>query len=571
MERKELFVTDLKNAFGPVEHISDRGDKTMWCSVPYETIEYKGNLLASPAGQYPGDICYDPKLNGWYKIYVAFPGYPISVLNIKLTKDITYVYIHNHDGDPFSIEEVLWRCADMTNQSISISKTNTTPNNMALAWLRFVPMSDEEVQAFKADNARTDTKRVYATEDMGNGIWDNEKCSVDDWRAVVSHMRDSDVEWFSPEFYNEDFGYSCNFMKYDRYEAIVDEAHKLGMKVAVSNRMGLWGAGYPYSYYGCGVRFVDEHPEYHCIDRNGEMVNALSYAYPEVRRLKIQDFVAAAKCGADAVMPLGHRGVPYVLFEKPVADAFYEKYGEYPYELPLDEPRLRDIHCEFMTQYFRELREALDNEFGKDKIQIHLRCYNSIEDSAYIGFDVYKLAEEGLLDAVATHARKFFEFIPDEIRKDDDKSRIDLDKFNEYVHQEGVSVWLTWEDDCYSKTTNSYGDEVNPHDFAENVRQWKEFSNKFGIRVYHEMFHMCRTNEDIKKNIPILYENGGDGITLFNTCLLSHEPARWNLLSKIGHKEEFNDLELIPGGYRKVRVLKFSNVDFNRYKPIWGG
>ena len=180
-------------------------------------------------------------------------------------------------------------------------------------------------------------------------------------------------------------------MKYDRYEAIVDEAHKMGIKVAVSNRMGLWGAGYPYHYYGCGVRFVDEHPELHCVDRNGEMVNALSYAYPEVRRLKIRDFIAAAKCGADAVMPLGHRGVPYVLFEKPVVDAFYEKYGEYPFELPLDEPRLRDIHCGIMVQYFRELREALDNEFGKNKIQIHLRCYNSIEDSAYIGFDVYNI------------------------------------------------------------------------------------------------------------------------------------------------------------------------------------
>ena len=572
---QEIFITDMYEAFEPKEIIKRDGQRSTWSWLTYNTVDYNGTMLLTPNCNQPSDLSFDPKLCGWYKIYITFAGAPGSILHAKLSSDSCFVYVMSHQASLYDMEQVFWRCADLTDEKIVITTNNTSHQHAAIAALRFIPMTDEEIALCKADKQRTDTKRMYVTEDMGNCFWDHTKMTPDDWRSVVACYRDSDVEWFSAEFsppLEEDP--PKDWFNNEIYAAMVDEAHKLGIKFAVSNRMGHWGVGYPYYFKGSGYEFVDDHPEYHCLDRDGSIVGALSYAFPEVRKHKIDAYVTAAKCGADAVCLLACRGVPYVLFEKPVADAFYEKYGEYPYEYTFDDPKLRDIHCEFMTQYLREMRQALDEEFGKNKIRIQLRGFNSIEDCANIGFDVYKLAEEGLIDEVATHTRRYFEDIPPELMKEDDPTKIDIEKFTKHIYANtgnSDTTALYWEDACYAPFRNSRGIIPGPRSFEENVQQWKEFSDKFGIRVYHEMFHMCKDPEKAKKNIEILYQNGGDGITLFNTCMFSHNPVLWPILAKSGHKDEFSELEPTPSGYKKTRVYEFDGVNMNRYKPLWGG
>ena len=574
MERQEIFVTDLYEAFEPKEIITRDGTRSTWSYVPYKTADFDGVMLVTPNCNQPSDISYDPKLNGWYKICVSLAGNPFSVLHIKLSSERCFCYITSHHVDNYGMEQLLWKCADLTNEKIHITTNNTSQSHACISALRFIPMTDDEVAAYKADQTRTDTKRMYVTEDMGNCYWNHAQMSPDDWRSVVACYAGSDVEWFSSEFGIplEDDLEPTGWFPLDRFSAVADEAHKQGFKFAVANRMGHWGCGYPYSLKGSGHKFVDEHPEYHCVDRDGTITAALSYAFPEIRKYKIDAFITAAKCGADAVGLFAHRGYPYVLFEKPVADAFYEKYGEYPYEYTFDDPKLRDIHCGIMTQYVRELREALDKEFGKNKIQIQLRGFNSIEDCKNIGFDVYKLAEEGLIDAIATHTRRYIEDIPPHIMREDDPTKIDIEKFRDYaIHGEYETSTLYWDNNCYAPFRNSRGIIPGPTSFEENVKQWKEFSDKFGIRVYHEMCNMCRTAEAAKQNIDRLYKAGGEAITLFNTCMLSHETVLWNYLGKAGHKDEFCEFELCYKEYKKTKILEFDGVNMNRFKPLWGG
>ena len=184
----------------------------------------------------------------------------------------------------------------------------------------------------------------------------------------------------------------------------------------------------------------------------------------------------------------------------------------------------------------------------------------------------YKLAEEGLIDAIATHTRRYIEDIPPHIMREDDPTKIDIEKFKDYaIHGEYETSTLYWDNNCYAPFRNSRGIIPGPTSFEDNVKQGKEFSDKFGIRVYHEMCNMCRTAEAAKQNIDRLYKAGGEAITMFNTCMLSHDTVLWNYLGKSGHKDEFSDLELCYKEYKKTKILEFDGVNMNRFKPLWGG
>ena len=141
MERKEILLNDLYNIFEPKDTISTDGDKSKWYSMTYKNEYFSGTFVSSMLSD-PSDVIYcDPALSGWYKIFVAFPGMGNCTLSIKLT-DVEH-YSNFKTVDAFYFEELLWKCADMTNQKIILSKKST------LAALRFVPMSDEEVENYK--------------------------------------------------------------------------------------------------------------------------------------------------------------------------------------------------------------------------------------------------------------------------------------------------------------------------------------------------------------------------------------------------------------------------------------
>ena len=72
-DRKELFITDLASVFEPKALISERGSNSVWRALPYKTTEFSGVMLTSLGSGMPEDIYFDPKLTGWYKIYVQTP------------------------------------------------------------------------------------------------------------------------------------------------------------------------------------------------------------------------------------------------------------------------------------------------------------------------------------------------------------------------------------------------------------------------------------------------------------------------------------------------------------------
>jgi hypothetical protein len=298
------------------------------------------------------------------------------------------------------------------------------------------------------------------------------------------------------------------------------------------------------------------------VDRNGDDVSAMSYAYPEVRKFVIDTLINSARSGCDAVTLIAHRGIPYVLFEKPVADKYFELYGEYPFDLPLNNPRLNAIHCDIMTGFFRELREELDKEYGKGKIRIQLRALHTLSDDKLVGLDAERLAAEGLVDDFIVYPQRFDELwkMDGVLSFDEGKGedRIDLEKYNEYVHGGSESL------------LHGHGYSVYDDIYAQ-IDGWNALEKNYGTKIYYELMPRIMPVADFKKRALELYSHGAERLALWDTyCRVPYNDLR-AIISKLGHKDELEGI--MPEGTVKknYRILSLGGLSFGRYKPYWGG
>ena len=593
-ENGEILYTYLDEHFEPRENLSPYALMDKWRVVPIGTAEYSTNMLASLGG-HPEDITLSPELNGWYKIYLHIPAGD-GHLHIKLTNDPCFLKTETSIRDFYTMEEFLWRCADMTGQSLTLTRKLDAENRHSmLAAIRFVPMTEEEIVDYQRESLRTDTKRIYATDDMHNRLYFTHPRTYDDWRSVAFNYAHSDVEWLSIEQIRN---FVCNrlptsntkefcfpragdrnvqeqFPLFDYDEVlrtVVNQGHSQELKMSVSLRMGAWGLTYPYDQYYFDCDFMQENPQWRTYDRNGDEIAAMSYAYPEVRKFMVDELLHMARSGCDAVTLIWHRGIPYVLYEKPVADRFFELYGEYPYELPLDEPRLNRLHCDIMTDFIREVRSALDAEFGKGKIELHVRTLYSPYDTKYVGLDVEQWAKEGLIDAIISYPVRFHEMLPDEVWQDAVHTRIDLEKYTKFVRTKAGATIHPGDCELLPPIKNSRGELCGPNGQAEHVAEWMALEKQYGVKVYFEIMPRQLPNEEFKRRALDLYNCGAERIALWDTCCRAEPRAMWSTAGRLGHKDELADMDTHEEAYyRRFRIYRIAGADISRYEPFWGG
>ncbi len=579
-EMKELHVTNLHEVFEPKAIISDVGRKDCWRKVTYETTDFSGTALSALGESRPGDIAYDPHLTGWYKIYIQCIPLPDFRLQLKLTDDEAFTDYAPQSKSRNYVDDCLWRCADMTGQAIILSRRMNLNNNVTLSGLRFVPMSEEEVAAYKKEISRTDTKRLYASDDMHNHLCHWRLTEPGDWLSAVLPFTNSDVEWLSLEELRVLVGGKCaadpdefGFMREnDRliqgqihnldYDKVLSDCVKLGqkhgLKMSVSLRMGTWGLPFPYDQYYFDNDFYLKHPELYCVDRNGEKVIAMSYAYPEVRKYMLDAVVNMARSGCDAVTLIAHRGGPYVLFEQPVLDRYFALYGEDPRNLPLNNPRLNKLHCDIMTEFFAEVREALDEAYGKGKVRLQLRAMDTIRYTKIIGIDPEELVKRGLVDDIIVFPMAGEELFNEEGVLYEDagtgEQRIDLAAYDAYVRGPKQSYRRT-----YTDKDNLF------EDVTKTVPQWMELEHKYGVKLYFEIMPRRMPNAEFKRCALTMYELGAERFALWDAHGRVVCKGNWAMIGKLGHKEELPDID--PDSFQRTqhKLRMIGGMPIGRY------
>ena len=588
--KNEYVISDFSSAVMEQDRLSRHSLPDRWEVVPYETAEISGKLLVASEMSEPAPVTVDPALRGWYRIYACMTElYAGNHIDLRLTDDEFSTTAAPGKLGRYAIwiasenaEEALWKCSDMTGRKVEISKVkNGIPHTANLFWLRFVPMSDDEVAAYLAVKNDLSRKTMFAHMDGDFHANDNAKTPRDYCKPFYA-MKDSDVGIVSMEVMNDliDFRLfdgpytprtvgTVRRMEYMRhlserrdevYPAQIAYAHENGMKLFAGHRMQLSCFAFPFEQPMFAVPFVTEHPEYRCMARDGHTVDFLSYGYEAVGDFMIGNILESAKFGFDGVHLIFDRG-QHLLFEEPVKQRYEKKYGANAdfYRLPLSDERLMDIKSEILTEFLGKLRLALNgyaDSQGKKPMQIYITTYFSNEDALLDGFDMERFAKAGVIDGFIQAKMCVWEEIDDVLAED---GKIDLAKYTEKANTRYV----------IRRDHSS-----NMERLTAGAAKYREIADRFGLDFYSEIqWETHQPAEAYVKGARAVYGAGASRIALWD-CY----PCRvqilgeWSATARLGKAE---DVHMMPDEaeayHRIIRVLSYNGRDMRYYNPSWRG
>lgn len=570
---KEIILSSLADIICNKEDISSSLSTDKWQSMEFSAGGISGNMLVAGEMCHPKDLTLKPNLVGWYKIFVA-------TINLKSTNYFC-MRLSSDEGfsgmrDPFYgkkfmwtpleyAEEFFWKCACLTDEDIIISKPDSHfKNTCSVAWLRFVPMTEEEIEAFK--NQKGDSSvHVHFDEDLNaeDSLDSNEalltriamikgtdagECSLE-----ISFDYDTPEIDAAPTLLANDLGWykgDSEFQKVKEhaYRLRIDFLHQNGIKAFAANRMSVTEFTPPYTNFQWAYKcFVRNHPEYYCTLRDGSSIAVCSYAFPEVRRYVIDTLLSFMKFGFDGLTLIFHRGL-HIGFEKPVVDAFNEKYpGIDPFTLPVTDKRLNGVFGEFMTEFMSELRCELSEKYGSDK-KINVVVDFSPETSKHFGLDIESWARLGLIDEVCQGIMEMYENLEGTL---DENGKIILEKYREKLKSE--PVLCRYHDTDLEKAVNS-------------AKEHLKICKKYGVEFYAALPWPHKIAP--KEYEPYRKAFADIGVTKFlswNTNHLLYDlPEAHTALSPSLATEEMIEA-------KRYRVTSLAGSNIGIFNPNWRG
>ena len=442
--RHEIVLADMSRC-KPAAALTDLNKKHHWRLVSYTTVATKFNGIMICAGQAseapPVVLPLDVK--GWYSVYVGYWN-PIwaydsgTAIRLKLTGEPSFMPIVDPDqGTGYTgtrLTEAFWKDSDLTGRDLVIGQRE---KKAFVAYIRLVPLSDEQVRDIKADRQRKSTRFIVAAND--GDLSGRKMTTREDIVELVERYRHSDV---AKLIWNVAYGDMTNYpskvgyllstgedgvgnhaeeMGIDNLKALLskgivpaqvalEHAHRLGMKFDIYFRMAIQGSTPPFQLHPKSL--VRRHPEFRIVSKNGVAVSKASYAFPQTRQFMLSLIrEATERFDVDGVQLCFIRGPEYIGYEQPVVDDFKKKYGEDPRSVAEDDPRLLELRAGYVTELVRGVRRLIDeisSNKGK-KIELDAIVYWSIPLNLAWNMDVETWIKENLLDSVTGASGKLYD------------------------------------------------------------------------------------------------------------------------------------------------------------------
>ena len=559
-----IWLSDMSKCL-PSAALSTTRQKHHWQLLDYEAEGVKGVMLhAGPETSAP-DVVLPLNLQGWYAVYIGTwlagrsdTGWGRSTqgadnmgsIKVRLEGDPCFSVFRREKPNRTTLEEVFWKCADLSDQNVVIGQQQEGfRNDASVAYVRLVPLSTDQVADLLHDRAQQDTKRLIATNDAfgiffrgrittKEGIWEhvepyrNTDFSKLFWE-IVSGMyggwRAGDALYGAGV---QDFPRTGDRNMAESYQALrskginplktaMDHAHSMGLEFHISQRAEMFQTGPPFEEIYT-TAFYREHPELRIVDRDGTPITGLSYAYPSVRNYLISLLAEAASLGADGVAMIYPRSGPYLLYEPPVMAGFAEHYGVDPRELAESDERLRHYRAGFMTQFMRELRQAMDRVGAKlgRRLEVSAITFATRDENWINSLDPATWIAEELIDNL----------IPYPCRADHSYLETDLDEY----------VRVTAGTPC---------------------------------KLYVNLMPRHMPSQEYRRKALACYRAGADGLFFWDTYQRHDATAQWPTIRRLGHLEELEawarteEHEQEP---RLIRLLSLGGHSMGRYSPYRG-
>ncbi|MBQ8295121.1 MAG: hypothetical protein IJX87_01665 [Clostridia bacterium] len=568
--KSEILLKDLGEYVVNKSALAQGAEYDKWLLLPYETGEFSGVALAAMDNFHPVAIKLSIGASGWYKIYLGvltFGGR--AGIGVRFGKDdqtlIEPKLRVSHCWQPNEwIEEGFFRAMDLTGKNLTLTKSECEGimTTGGLAYIRLVPMTEEEVAAYQTkeggcvafhydiDFSRDFDKpeeesyagRLRMLENTCGGEWFLETafdhCYVDE---PEGHVYLSTVNKTHARRY-------AAYIKdaTENHKSLIKEAKKLGYKTYATQRMEMADFCFPYSLYSWRSGIADPYPEYHCKMRDGRSVEVLSYAYPKTRRLSIELLMKPLEDGFDGLTLIFHRGL-HVAFEQPVIDRVQQLYGVDARKLPFADERLHGVLCEVMTTFMRELKAEVTRVYGDTK-KINAIVYYDATQSKQFGLDVETWCKEGLVDGICQGLMTHYEKLDGCLGED---GLIDLEKYKEENGKRMV-LCRTYDGD--------------PKLVINGAKELKPICDRYGKTFYASLLWEGNSPFTAWDMAQELREMGVTQFMSWNANHKAKDMAYINTERSIARKETENKHES-----RFLRVLSMAGKDISSFCQNWRG
>jgi hypothetical protein len=471
----------------------------------------------------------------------VFPDATIR-LAARLSDDSAFSILHvpeieggwtTHAADSEQFTELFWKVADLTDQQLELRQISwrVTPTNApgavqgsdaTVAYIKLVPLSDDEVQSVHADRANIQTRRLFAHNDAHGPHWLYRLTDADSVRRELEPYRHTD---FSRIYWEFAAGDRTNYLSKigkpptcdnaqdfgrqgDRFVAeswrifrdtgvdplsiAVEHAHDVGLELHASYRVAGFHEPPPLPDLHDASYFA-ANPEQRGTDRRGRRTPRISYAHPEARAYVLSLFREVASFDIDGVCMFFNRRMPVLEYEPELIRGFKERYGQDPRDLDTRDERWLAFRSETLTAFMREIRATLDEEAEKQnrstRIAVSAIVTGFAAENLLYGIDTPTWVGEGLVDTLIPYS----------------------------AHPSWGSTRDSWTD-------------------PEEVRPWVQLTSSTGTRLAPNVMPRGLSSAEYRRRAGGLYDAGVKNLYFWDTS--PHKPGSWEGLRRLGHIDE---------------------------------
>ena len=374
----------------------DEKDTNLWKAIPYQTENFSGVMLGDGGGPEPIPLTIKPGIEGIYRVYLGiYSGYSSPCISIRLSRDAFFqtVDLSNTQcrDDVYErgahIYEIPWKEADLTGQDIILKGVKGADSSdilqSALAFIRLEPVTSLSEKSQEKDffplmitndghgifsgplhscpeDLLKDFEKIPEESCMSILLWGNGCADNCNYPTQVGNFYPNAGRSFRNAWKHK---WSMNMGQWkekgwNSLQVVRDYAKMRKWEFHVYIRMEAFAAQFPFDQQEHS-NFFYAHPEYHCLDRKGQKIIRLSYAYPEVQEYMLSLIKEISEYEPDGICLCFIRGVPLVHYEPIMVEGFKDKYGIDPRDIPEYDPRWIEYQGDIVTSFVKKVKNVL--------------------------------------------------------------------------------------------------------------------------------------------------------------------------------------------------------------------
>lgn len=385
-----------------------------WIPFSIKLDDFEGVGLATGALSPAGELVFDLGLKDWHRLRIAHN----PALRVWLDGETGYCEL---PGDPSAVRDMVLPAADFTGRRLHIAPVRDEDRSLESTIFG--------IEAEPCDGPPPNRRNLIVTND-GHGVFYRGLSTARDiyrhlypfregdflrmvWgvyggcilsmrpdaKAAESPLRSDDGSFRSGDW---NFNRSLRRLKdagTDPLAVVRDATREYGLELHYYLRMSAFYG--PFPKLDWTTRFFREHPEWRCRDEYDREVNFMSYAYPGVQERVLAYMDELLDYEPDGICLAFNRGLPLLLFEAPVLEAYRGKHGRTP-NLPeeCDTAELQAVRHELLAGFVEKARRLCERR-GKALSCIVPRDFDR---NRLFGLDADLLVRRGLVDAVMVGA-----------------------------------------------------------------------------------------------------------------------------------------------------------------------